>query len=110
MTLTTKKRTAGLQLAERHREFVDESERMRSWLMRRISEEVEQWNIAQVRDMFADFYLYYTQGDIKIAQDLPGEGWKLAMTQRIHKGATREQIRRMLWDALKNCPCLPLSM
>jgi hypothetical protein len=85
------------------------SDRAHRWLLKRIEEEVDQWYIAQCRNLWADFYLYFKLGDIKIAQDAP-EGYDLALTQRISKEFTREQVRHELYDILRRVPCLPATL
>jgi hypothetical protein len=86
-----------------------DSDRARRWLQNRIGEEVDQWFFAQCRDVYADFYLYFKTSDIKIAQEAP-DGYGLAWTKRINKGATREQVRRELYDILRRLPCLPVTL
>lgn len=87
-----------------------EHDRVQEWLYGKAKEESEKWFIAQCANSFGYFYLYYTTGDIKISDSHPGEGWHLAMPQRISPAWSKEQAKTICVEALRRCPCLPMEV
>ncbi len=78
-----------------------------NWLYEQVNREVDKWFFEQGRDIFRRFYLYYTNGDIKISEDAPGENYRLAMAERISPAWSKEQVKYKAVEMLRRCPCLP---
>ncbi len=76
--------------------------------------ELDQWFIRQCRDEYADFYLYYLpataehDGGLSICKDRPANPeLRLAMAERINKGATIDQnFNRIRNSVLRSLPVL----
>ncbi len=76
--------------------------------------ELEQWFVRQCRDEYADFYLYYLpttaehDGGISICKNKPANPeCRLAMAQRINKGATIDQnFKWIRHGVLRSLPVL----
>ena len=86
----------------------------RADLETRLKAELEQWLEKQIRNEYADFYLYYLpttaehDGGILIARDRPANPeYKLAMSERINKGLSINQnFNRIRNSGLYNLPVL----
>lgn len=82
-------------------------------LQDRLKIELIHWFSIQCRENETDFHLYYTEtipgkdGSIMIARNAPNPEWKLAMPERINKGATIEQnFNHIVLTCLSKLPVL----
>jgi hypothetical protein len=80
----------------------------------RLRAELDQWHVKQCRNNFDDYYLYYLEttaehdGGIIICKEAPAnQSYRLAMPQRIDKGATVNQnFNRIRNGILRSLPVL----
>ncbi len=75
--------------------------------------EAEKWFKAQCHDLNRMIYLYYRPalpdqeiGDVKVSVKNPGEGFELAMPQRLSPAFNRTQVSRLIYEALRKVPIL----
>jgi len=87
---------------------------MTNWsdVLRAIDRELAAWFPAQCADNFSRYYLYFKaavpgqHGELRIAQELPGAGYKLANAAFLSRGKTIAQNRAALLPVLGKLPIL----
>jgi len=80
------------------------------WLRDIAAREAQKWYAMQCQDIHGQFYVYYTAGDVVVAEDAPDETYRLATPQRLSPVQTQNEVKHFIYNALRRCPCLPLDL
>lgn len=83
-------------------------------IQNKLMSELKQWSINQSKNIYADYYLYYTEttkeknGDILILEDALNTDYQLAGGGKINKGATIRQNFNLLCEVVEHLPILSI--
>lgn len=84
------------------------SEVTNRWLWDQCKDAADDWNRQQNRDVWASLYLWYRRGALAVAPEKPiGEGWELAIGERIPVSQTAEQCKFWIYNRSTRLCVLP---